>query len=55
MSAMFDMGPYGTYVWSSMLLAAAIHAWNILSPALRRRELMRRLAEDDLNDPDNPA
>jgi heme exporter protein CcmD len=45
MSDVFDMGGYGFYVWSSVLLGVAVFAWNLLAPALQRRAIEQRLAE----------
>lgn len=36
-------GPYAFYIWASYAAGAAVFAWNLLAPALKRREVMRRL------------
>lgn len=43
MSAWFDMGGHGLYVWGSYGLFVAVLLWDLLVPALRRRRLMRTL------------
>jgi heme exporter protein D len=42
MQHFFAMGGYGTYVWSSYLLAAVIVGWNIASARGARREARAR-------------
>ena len=37
------MGGYGAYVWTSYALAGVVLLWNIVSPLLRRREVMGKL------------
>lgn len=44
-SQFFQMGGYALYVWGSFGAALAVFAWNLAAPWLRRRELMRTLAE----------
>lgn len=41
----FDMGGYAPYVWSAYALALVVLAANVAGPWLRRRRLLRRLAE----------
>lgn len=53
MTAIFDMGAYGFYVWGSVLLGVAVYAWNCLAPALERRAVMQRL--DDPEDEEDSA
>jgi len=43
----FDMGNYGFYVWSSVLLAVAVYAWNLLAPWLERRAVMQALDDPE--------
>ena len=47
MSALFEMGGYGMYVWGSIGTAVAVFAWNLVAPALQRRELLQRLADPE--------
>jgi heme exporter protein D len=42
-SEFLSMGGYATYVWGSYAAAAAVFAWNLAVPALRRRALRRQL------------
>lgn len=44
MSEMLEMGRYGVYVWSSYALFAAMLAWDVLSPRLRERRVLREVA-----------
>ncbi|MBN2700192.1 MAG: heme exporter protein CcmD [Methylohalobius sp. ZOD2] len=39
----FHMGGYGAYVWSAYGLAAVVLVWNMITPWLKRREVMRKL------------
>ena len=45
MSDFLSMGGYAAYVWGSYAAAAAVFAWNLVVPRLRRRALRRALAE----------
>lgn len=47
MSGLFEMGGYGIYVWGSIGTAVAVFAWNLVVPALQRRELMQRLSDPE--------
>jgi heme exporter protein CcmD len=47
---MFDMGAYGFYVWSSVLLGMAVYAWNLLAPALGRRAVMQQLDDPEADE-----
>jgi heme exporter protein D len=42
-----SMGGYAFYVWGSYLAGAAVFAWNLLMPALRRRQILQRLVEGE--------
>jgi heme exporter protein CcmD len=42
-SAFLEMGGYAAYVWGSYAAMAAVFAWNLAVPALRRRALRREL------------
>ena len=44
MSEFIEMGGYATFVWGSYGAMAAVFAWNLAVPALRRRSLRRELA-----------
>jgi heme exporter protein D len=52
MSGLFEMGGYGAYVWSSIGFALAVFGWNLLAPAMQRRELMRRLSDPEAMEDD---
>ncbi|MGH8517220.1 MAG: heme exporter protein CcmD [Panacagrimonas sp.] len=52
MSALFEMGGYALYVWGSVGAAVAVFAWNLVAPALRRRELLDRLADPEAMEDD---
>lgn len=39
----WQMGGYAVYVWGCYGATALVFAWNLLVPALRRRELIARL------------
>ncbi len=43
MSDFLNMGGYAVYVWGSYAAAAAVFAWNLAVPLLRRRALRREL------------
>lgn len=43
MSAWFDMGGHGLYVWGSYGLFVVVLIWDLLVPVLRRRRLLRTL------------
>ena len=43
MSDFVSMGGYAVYVWGSYAAAAAVFAWNLAAPWLRRRALRREL------------
>ena len=45
MNRLFDMGGYEVYVWSSVLLAVAVYAWNLFAPVLQRRAVLQRLVD----------
>lgn len=44
MKDIFSMGGYGFYVWSSYALFIAVLAWDFITPRLRERATLRRLA-----------
>ncbi|MDX2299141.1 MAG: heme exporter protein CcmD [Xanthomonadaceae bacterium] len=44
MSAWFDMGGHGPYVWGSYGLFVAVLLWDLLVPIWRRRRLLRSLS-----------
>ncbi len=52
MSGLFEMGGYGMYVWGSIGTAVVVFAWNLVAPALQRRELLQRLADPDAMEDD---
>ena len=52
MNALFEMGGYGLYVWGSIGSALVVFAWNLVAPALQRRELMQRLSDPELLEDD---
>ena len=43
MTDFLSMGGYAAYVWGSYGAAAAVFAWNLVVPLLRRRALRREL------------
>ena len=43
MNDFLSMGGYAAYVWGSYAATAAVFAWNLVVPALRRRALRRQL------------
>ena len=43
----WDMGGYAIFVWGSFGAAAAVYAWNLMAPRLRRREILQQLAEGE--------
>jgi heme exporter protein D len=43
-SSFWDMGGYAIYVWGSYGVAAAVFAWNLIAPRLRRREILKQLS-----------
>lgn len=43
------MGGYAVYVWGSFGAAALVLLWNILTPGLERRSVLRRLGEEAEN------
>jgi heme exporter protein D len=43
MTEFLSMGGYAVYVWGSYAAAAAVFAWNLAVPLLRRRALRREL------------
>ncbi len=45
MQEFLHMGGYAFYVWSSYALALVILLATLISPILRRRQLLRRLAD----------
>jgi heme exporter protein D len=47
MSEFLNMGGYAFYVWGSYGAGALVFGWNLLAPALRRREVLRRLADSE--------
>lgn len=36
---------YAFFIWASYALTAAVVAWNLFAPRLRRNDLLRRLSE----------
>lgn len=47
MKEIFDMGGYGVFVWSSVLLGLATYVWNLVAPTMQRRAVIDRIAEGD--------
>jgi heme exporter protein D len=45
-SEFLSMGGYAVYVWGSFGAAALVLIWNVLSPLLQRKAVLRRLVED---------
>ncbi|HUR41253.1 MAG TPA: heme exporter protein CcmD [Verrucomicrobiae bacterium] len=43
MNDFWNMGGYALYVWGSYGACLAVLAWNLASPALARRALLKRL------------
>ena len=43
-SSFWDMGGYAIYVWGSYGIAAAVFAWNLIAPRLRRRDILKELS-----------
>lgn len=41
----WQMGGYAVYVWGCYGATALVFAWNLLAPALCRRELIARLQD----------
>lgn len=41
----WSMGGYAVYVWGSYGVGLAVFAWNLASPWLTRRRLLRRLRD----------
>ncbi|TXH03652.1 MAG: heme exporter protein CcmD [Nevskiaceae bacterium] len=41
------MGGYAVYVWGSYGLAAAVLAWNLLAPRLRRHDILKELSAEE--------
>lgn len=41
------MGGYEIYVWSSVLLAVAVYAWNLLAPVVQRRAVLERVVDSE--------
>jgi heme exporter protein D len=48
-SAFFEMGGYAPYVWGSLLMCAAALGGELWQLRLRRRALLRSVADDDTN------
>lgn len=42
----WDMGGYARYVWSAYGAGLLVLLWNLLTPPLRRRSVLRELIED---------
>lgn len=42
-----DMSGYAAYVWGSYGFAAAVFAWNLIAPRLRRREILKELSNTE--------
>lgn len=52
----WQMGGFAFYVWSAYGAAALVFAWNLLAPRVRRRAVLRELAEfSDADDDENQA
>ena len=54
-SAFFEMGGYAPYVWGSLLMCAAALGGELAMLRLRRRALLRSVADDDLNPVGDPS
>jgi len=52
MNGLFEMGGYGVYVWGSIGFALAVFAWNLVAPALQRRDLITRLSDPEAMEDD---
>lgn len=46
-SDFWSMGGYAGYVWGSYGVAAAVFAWNLAVPRLRRREILKELSASE--------
>lgn len=46
----WSMGGYALYVWSAYGAGLLVLLWNILTPMLRRRSVLRELTEGDDGD-----
>lgn len=46
----WNMGGYARYVWSAYGAGLLVLLWNLLTPSLRRRSVLRELAEDEDGD-----
>lgn len=42
----WSMGGYARYVWSAYGAGLLVLLWNLLTPLLRRRSVLRELTED---------
>ena len=45
MSAFFDMGGYGLYVWSSFAISALVIAYNLILPHWQSQRVLKKLAQ----------
>lgn len=45
--AFFDMGGYGRFVWPSYGVFGATLLWILISPILKKRQLLRALREQE--------
>ena len=46
-SNILNMGGYAVYVWCSYGFGAAVFAWNLLAPRLRRRQILKELSDTE--------
>lgn len=46
MSETLNMGGYAYYVWGSFAAAAVVFIWNLLTPRLRRSDILKELSDD---------
>lgn len=43
-SDFLNMSGYAVYVWGSYGFAAAVFAWNVIAPQMRRRAILKELS-----------
>ena len=43
-SNVLNMSGYAVYVWGSYGFAAAVFAWNLIAPRVRRRAILKELS-----------
>lgn len=47
MSEFINMGGYAAFVWGSFGTAAVVFIWNLLTPRLRRNEILKELSSEE--------